>query len=240
MSNRGGREPSAGFPHAEGEPLLEDEEKERRKAAALRSLQKDVGRGVVYNVRLSKLYVAYCLCMSLLTAALVIYLIIHVETTEAPIPLWVVIVDGIIAFAMIGEILADMILLGWCFWESGWHAFDFSVALISLACWILMLLDYLSVTRSLDEFFTIILLSVRYTAQAFRIVRYLRAAAEATNVQAAVEEHEVRLDMDSSKSGGLQQHLGSLRSVGWAGGRETVDASPLGYEVPEEEEEVER
>lgn len=208
-----------GSPPAEGEPLLEDEEKERRKAAALKSLQKDVGRGVVYNVRLSRLYVAYCLFMSLLTASLVIFMIVHVETTRSPVPLWVVIVDGAIAFAMIGETMADMILLGWRFWESGWHAFDFAVALISLACWILMLLDYLTVTSRLDEFFTIILLSVRYTAQAFRIVRYIRSAADATTVQAAVEEHEVRLDMESQKtSSGLQQHLGSLRSIGWSNG----------------------
>lgn len=225
MATNSGEQHRTGLPQAEGEPLLEDDdERARRKAATLRSLQTDVGRAVVYNVRLSRLYVVYCLLISLLTASLVIFMIVHVETTKSPIPFWVVIIDGIITFVMLAETLADMTFLGWSFWESGWHAFDFAVAFISLACWILMLLDYLSVTRSLDEFLTIILLCVRYAAQAFRIVRYLRSAAEATSVQAAVEEHEVRLDVDTSKSRGLHQHLGSLHSMGpaWSSQRDVV------------------
>lgn len=58
-------------------PLLSS----RRKAqsAVLLSIQNDIGKGIIYNIRLSRWYLAYCFLMAIATLCLVIFMIVDVH-----------------------------------------------------------------------------------------------------------------------------------------------------------------
>lgn len=68
----------------ESNPLLST--KQRSKSAALLSVQSDIGKGIVYSMRLSKGYLAYCSLMALATLSIVIFMIVdvHIVRFRAP------------------------------------------------------------------------------------------------------------------------------------------------------------
>ncbi|CDJ29398.1 uncharacterized protein EMH_0049320 [Eimeria mitis] len=144
-------------------PLLSSRQK--AKSAELLSIQNDIGKGIIYNIRLSRWYLAYCFLMAIATLCLVIFMIVDVHFRKNPVPVWVCVVDGLITFAVCFETIADMILLG-----------------------------KVGVVESLDEFVTVILLTIRYVAQFVRIVRYIRTGAEAQDSLSAAEKHVIRFD----------------------------------------------
>ncbi|CDJ56991.1 hypothetical protein, conserved [Eimeria maxima] len=180
-------------------PLLSSRQK-ANSAVAL-SIQSDIGKGIIYNIRLSRWYLAYCFLMAIATVCLVVFMIVDVHFRKNPVPVWVCAVDGLITFAVCFETIADMILLGKPFWSSGWHVFDFAVSLVCFASWLLLLLEVVGVVESLDEFVTVILLTIRYVAQFVRIVRYIRTGAEAQDSLSAAEKHIIRFD----KPGGREE-----------------------------------
>lgn len=182
----------------EDNPLLSSKEKAR--SAVLLSIQGDIGKGIVYNIRLSRWYLAYCFLMAIATFSLVIFMIVDVHFRKNPVPIWVCAADGAITFAICLETIVDMILLGKAFWSSGWHVFDFAVSLVGFVSWVLLLLEVLGVVESLDEFMTVILLTIRYGAQFIRIVRYVRSGAEAQDSLTAVEEGIIRFDSPNSRA----------------------------------------
>lgn len=181
----------------EANPLLSSKQKTR--SAVLLSIQADIGKGIVYNIRLSRWYLVYCSLMAIATLSLVIFMIVDVHFLKNRTPVWVCAVDAIITFAICLETVVDMILLGKPFWTSGWHVFDFAVSLVCLVSWILLLLEVIGVVESLEGFVTVILLTIRYTAQFIRIVRYIRTGAEAQDQLSAVEEQVIRFDKPSSR-----------------------------------------
>ena len=61
----------------EANPLLSS--KQRAKSAILLSIQSDIGKGIVYNIRLSRWYLAYCSLMAVATLTLVIFMIVDVH-----------------------------------------------------------------------------------------------------------------------------------------------------------------
>lgn len=176
----------------ENRPLLP--EAERRKSKMLMSVQADIGRGVMFTLRLSKWYLFYCTLMAIATLSLVLYMIIDIHVKGNPLTVWAVAVDGTITLTMCIETVADMLAVGKHFWETGWHVFDFGVAVTSLVSWLLMLLEVVGVITNFDQYVTIILLTCRYTAQTIRIIRYIRTGAEAQDAQATVEEQPVIFD----------------------------------------------
>eukprot|EP00070_Physeter_catodon_P045494 XP_028352388.1 uncharacterized protein LOC112062935 [Physeter catodon] len=123
----------------ENRPLLP--EAERRKSKMLMSVQADIGRGVMFTIRLSKWYLFYCTLMAIATLSLVLYMIIDIHVKGNPLTVWAVTVDGTITLIMCIETVADMVAVGKHFWETGWHVFDFGVALTSVVSWLLMLLE---------------------------------------------------------------------------------------------------
>ncbi|XP_022586956.2 uncharacterized protein LOC34623686 [Cyclospora cayetanensis] len=182
----------------ESNPLLSSRQKAR--SAVLLSIQSDIGKGIMYNIRLSRWYLAYCSLMAIATLSLVIFMIIDVHFRKNPIPMWVCAIDGFITFSLCFETIADIILLGKPFWSSGWHVFDFSVAVVCFVSWLLLLLEVVGVVDSVDEFVTVILLTIRYAAQFIRIVRFIRSGAEAQDSLSAVEEHVIRFDRPASRA----------------------------------------
>ncbi|CDJ63035.1 hypothetical protein, conserved [Eimeria necatrix] len=182
----------------EGNPLLSSRKK--AKSAVLLSIQSDIGKGIIYNIRLSRWYLAYCSLMAVATLSLVIFMIIDVHFRKNPVPVWVCALDGFITFAVCFETIVDMILLGKPFWTSGWHVFDFAVSVVCFISWLLLLLEVVGVVESLDEFVTVILLTIRYAAQFVRIVRYIRTGAEAQDSLSAMEEHVIRFDRPASRA----------------------------------------
>lgn len=184
---------------AEQRPLLP--EVERRKSKMLLSVQADAGKGFVFAVRLSKWYIFYCALMALATLGLVIYMIADVHVKGHSMPIWAVAVDGVITVTLCVETALDIHFIGHRFWGSGWHVFDFAVALTSLVSWILLLLEVVGVIKNFDQFVTILLLTCRYTAQAVRIIRFVRTGAEAQDVQTAVEEQPIIFDPHAASAG---------------------------------------
>lgn len=61
----------------EANPLLSAKQKAR--SAVLLSIQSDIGKGIVYNIRLSRWYLAYCSIMAIATLSLVIFMIVDVH-----------------------------------------------------------------------------------------------------------------------------------------------------------------
>ncbi|PFH32713.1 hypothetical protein BESB_013250 [Besnoitia besnoiti] len=177
---------------AENSPLLS--EAQRRKSKMLLSLQADTGKGFVFAMRLSVWYIFYCTVMALATLALVIYMIVDVNVKGNAMPIWAVVADGLITTTLCIETALDMYFMGQRFWSSGWHVFDFAVALTSFVSWILLLLEVVGVIKNFDQFVTIALLTVRYTTQSIRIIRYVRTGAQAQDAQAAVEEQPIIFD----------------------------------------------
>lgn len=173
----------------ENRALIDDDEK--RRARELLALQYDIGRGFVYNMRLSKAYILSCILMALATLAVVLYLIIAVHMQQQPLPLWVVILDGIVCIFMVLETTVDMGFLKWKFWSSPWHVFDLLVSILCVLGWVLLLLEYLKVLADSSGFIWVALLTIRYIGQVIRIIRYLRVAAEAKASQDVVEEQQV-------------------------------------------------
>ncbi|KEP64300.1 UNVERIFIED_CONTAM: hypothetical protein HHA_253640 [Hammondia hammondi] len=183
---------------AEQSPLLP--EVERRKSKMLLSVQADVGKGFVFAMRLSKWYLFYCTLMALATLSLVIYMIVDVHVKGNVMPIWAVVADGVITVTLCVETALDIHFIGQRFWGSGWHVFDFAVALTSFVSWVLLLLEVVGVIRNFDQFVTIILLTCRYTAQAIRIVRFIRTGAEAQDAQTAVEEQPIVFDSHAASA----------------------------------------
>ncbi|CDI74979.1 hypothetical protein, conserved [Eimeria praecox] len=180
---------------------VQQQGQQKAKSAVLLSIQSDIGKGIIYNIRLSRWYLAYCFLMAIATLCLVVFMIVDVHFRKNPVPVWVCAVDGLITFAVCFETIADMILLGMPFWSSGWHVFDFAVSLVCFVSWLLLLLEVdlccgeqVGVVESLDEFVTVILLTIRYVAQFVRIVRYIRTGAEAQDSLSTAEKHIIRFD----------------------------------------------
>ncbi|KAL8271603.1 hypothetical protein Esti_004509 [Eimeria stiedai] len=192
-------EESGGASHRsarEGNPLLPGKEK-ARKRSMLMSIKDDIGKGVIYNIRLSRWYLAYCSLMAILTLSLVIFMIVDIHFWKNPVPAWVCALDGFMTFAVCFETVVDVILLGGPFWSSGWHVFDFAVSLVCFISWVLLLLEVVRVVEPLEGFVTVILLTIRYAAQFIRIVRFIRTGAEAQDSLTAVEEQVIRFDSAS-------------------------------------------
>lgn len=58
-------------------PLLSSRQK-ANSAVAL-SIQSDIGKGIIYNIRLSRWYLAYCFLMAIATVCLVVFMIVDVH-----------------------------------------------------------------------------------------------------------------------------------------------------------------
>ncbi|PHJ22505.1 cation channel family transporter [Cystoisospora suis] len=176
----------------ERKPLLP--EAQRRRSKLLLSLQSDIGKGFVFAVRLSRWYLLYCTLMALATLGLVVYMIVDVHVRGNTMPIWAVALDGAITLTLCIETALDIYFIGRAFWGSGWHVFDFAVALTSFISWLLLLLEVTGVIKDFDQYVTIILLTCRYTAQTIRIIRYIRTGAQAQDVQTTIEEQPVIFD----------------------------------------------
>ncbi|CBZ50330.1 conserved hypothetical protein [Neospora caninum Liverpool] len=147
-------------------------EVERRKSKMLLSVQADAGKGFVFAVRLSKWYIFYCALMALATLGLVIYMIADVHVKGHSMPIWAVAVDGVITVTLCVETALDIHFIG-----------------------------HVGVIKNFDQFVTILLLTCRYTAQAVRIIRFVRTGAEAQDVQTAVEEQPIIFDPHAASAG---------------------------------------
>jgi len=106
-------------------PLIDDRTKRRSEDETNRHLSKrEVFRQSIYTARISVPYIVYCLLFALLSLALIIFLI-GTHNLGKPIEVWVIVLDGILAFVLVMETAIDIYIEGKRFWRSPWHLFDF-------------------------------------------------------------------------------------------------------------------
>ncbi|KAL8427359.1 hypothetical protein Efla_007305 [Eimeria flavescens] len=194
----------------EANPLLSEKQKARSEVQM--SIKNDIGKGVVYNVRLSRLYLAYCSLMAIATLSLVIVMVVDFQLKK-PVPVWVCAVDGVMTFLVCFETVVDMVLLGALVAAAAGSGCQSPSADTNLARSCLLKLSSvlfvflavclsptlpIGIVQPLEGFVAVILLTIRYVAQFIRIVRYIRTGAEAQDSLSAVEEEVIRFDTQTS------------------------------------------
>merc|ERR1719419_1343035 len=91
------------------------------------------------------------------------------------------------------ETAADMIICGWEeYWGDHWHIFDIIVA---LACIASLVIDFLRWVARLhfDDYFSVVLLIVRYMLQSVRVLQLLHNARKAKQELDVVDETPITI-----------------------------------------------
>eukprot|EP00919_Chromeraceae_sp_WS-2016_P062777 GHVR01148616.1.p1 GENE.GHVR01148616.1~~GHVR01148616.1.p1 ORF type:complete len:214 (+),score=54.01 GHVR01148616.1:206-847(+) len=135
----------------------------------------DNGKTVVYSIRLSRVYLAFCLINSLLAAVLLgssLYWMFGrgFISLDTPNVLWFVVLEVMLTSFLCLETAAVMTLLGAEFWKSWWNIMDMCVALVSGVNLLVELLDVMGTLSGIPSDIVIVLMVVRYASQTARCV----------------------------------------------------------------------
>uniref|UniRef100_A0A0G4IDW8 Ion transport domain-containing protein n=1 Tax=Chromera velia CCMP2878 TaxID=1169474 RepID=A0A0G4IDW8_9ALVE len=130
----------------------------------------DLGKNILYNVRLSRAYLVFCLVNTLLATMLLGFCIYWMFlrgkfNPDTPTALWFVACESIVTGFLCLETSFCITLLGKEYFKSFWNLFDLFVAIISAVNLIMEILDVMGRLSGIETNATIALIALRYLTQ---------------------------------------------------------------------------
>jgi len=165
-------------------PLIQGQHDNSTEARRLST--RDALRQRVSDARISVSYIFYCVLCAIASLVMITFLIIS-HSSGVPVQLWLIILDGTLTTVIALETGLDILIEGKRFCKSSWHLFDLFASAVSVVCFILLILERLQIMLSLQDAVGVAVLMVRYSAQSFRVIRYIRASVRSRDQLSAVD-----------------------------------------------------
>ena len=160
------------------------------------------------RVHYSRVYAALYAAALILSGLLLVWVVLEKDyPLRYAVKFWIfVLADGAVTFFMVLEVMTRALAAGGCrhFLLEGWNVFDIFVTLLCIST---IFLHVVGPTKPLDVEVEVIVLCVRYGAQALRLLVLVRNFGRMQRAQG--RELEIHMDASSTVGDGIEHDITS-------------------------------